>query len=83
MIKELGQITDEVIEGWAGKFDKREIGYFCKECGSQIMQITCYVSIHDNRFSVCAGGGDVMKINYPYCPQCDGETEYARACYHG
>ncbi|GAI80065.1 unnamed protein product, partial [marine sediment metagenome] len=66
----LGQITDEIIDGWidgwAERFEKRDGGHYCKECGSQVMQTTCYVSIHLKMFEpACAGSGKVEKINYP------------------
>jgi len=79
----LGQITDEIINGWAERYDQRDGGLYCKECGSQIMQTTCYVSIHLKAFEPsCAGPGEVKRINYPFCPKCDGQIEYAQACYH-
>jgi len=79
----LGQITDEIINGWAEKYDLRDGDFYCKKCGSQIMQTTCHVSIHLKAFEpACAGPGEVKRINYPFCPKCDGEIEYAQACYH-
>jgi len=81
-VKHLGQITDEIIDSWEEKFEKRSDGFYCKQCGSQIMQTTCHVSIHTKLFSQCAGSGEVKTINYPFCPKCDGEIEYVTACYH-
>jgi hypothetical protein len=79
----LGQITDDIIDSWADRFEKREDGYYCRDCGSQVMQTTCHVSIHLKEFEPkCAGPGEVKKINYPYCPKCDGDIDFARACYH-
>ena len=83
VVKYLGQITDEIIDRWEKKYEKRDNGFFCKTCGSQIMQVTCFVSIHSKLFEpTCAGSGEVQKINYPFCPKCDGDIEYAQACYH-
>ena len=30
---ELGQITEDTIFNWMGKYEKREDGYYCKQCG--------------------------------------------------
>jgi len=81
-ILELGQITEEIINGWAEKYEKRAKYHYCKKCGSRIKQTTCYVSIHFKEFKECAGPGRVVHINYPYCPKCDGKIDYAQACYH-
>lgn len=82
-VKHIGQITQETVDSWGKRFEKRDSGYYCKECGSQIMQVTCHVSMHMKIFDpACAGGGEVRKINYPFCPKCDGEIEYVTACYH-
>lgn len=82
-VVELGQITEEIINSWPEKYEKRAKYSYCKTCGSRIKQTTCHVSIHIKEFEpVCAGPGEVVKINYPYCPQCDGDIDYATACYH-
>lgn len=82
-IKQLGQITEEIIDNWANQYEKRNGAYYCKKCGHQIMQCACHVSIHLKVFEPsCAGPGKVERINYPYCPKCDGDIEYAQACYH-
>lgn len=79
----LGQITQEIVNSWEKRFEKRDGLFYCKECGSQIMQTTCYVSIHLKEFEPsCAGGGEVKTINYPFCPKCDGDIDYVSACYH-
>lgn len=79
----LGQITPEIINSWSEKYEKRDGAFYCKKCGSQILQTTCYVSIHLRVFEPsCAGPGKVQQINYPFCPKCDGEIEYAQACFH-
>ncbi len=82
-VKELGQITEEIVSGWLTKYNKGGLKYFCKNCGWPIRQTTCYVSLHLRFFEPChAGPGKVIKINYPYCPNCDGEIDYATACFH-
>lgn len=82
-VKHLGQITEETIAIWENKYEKRDGGFYCKNCGTQIKQVTCFVSIHLKAFEPkCAGDGRVCKINYPFCPKCDGELEYVTACYH-
>ena len=79
----LGQITQEIVDSWLEKYDKGDDAFYCKECGSQIMQCTCHVSMHLKLFEpACAGPGEVKTINYPYCPKCDGKIEYAQACFH-
>ena len=83
MVRHLGQITDEIIEGWSDQFEKRNGGYFCQKCASQIRQVIYYVSIHLKDFEpICGGPGMVKKLNYPFCPQCDAGLEYVTACYH-
>lgn len=80
---QLGKITEKIINSWWQKYEKREDGYYCKDCGSKIQQTTCYVSIHLKIFEpACAGPGRVVNLNYPYCPKCDGEIDFAQACYH-
>jgi hypothetical protein len=80
---ELGQITEEIINSWVEKYERREDGYYCRTCGSRIQMTTCYVSIHLKLFEpACAGPGRVARIRYPYCPKCDGEIDFVRACYH-
>lgn len=82
-VKELGQISNQMIKGWWYEYEKAEDGFICKRCRSQILQTTCYVSIHLKEFEpLHAGPGRVVKINYPYCPKCDGELDYAMACFH-
>jgi hypothetical protein len=82
-VRHLGQITDEIVDSWVNQFEKRNSSFYCKKCGDQIMQTTCYVSVHWKLFDpTCAGGGEVKKINYPFCPKCDGAIEYTTACYH-
>lgn len=83
-ILNIGRLNDNLINRWGAKFDKGEDGFFyCKVCGSEIMQTTCYVSIHTKLFEPqCVGSGRVEHINYPYCPKCDGSIDYVRACYH-
>lgn len=80
---DLGQITEETVEGWAEKYDKQGDGYYCRKCGAQIQATICYVSIHVKIFEPeHAGPGRVVRINYPYCPKCDGDPGLVRACYH-
>lgn len=82
-IKRLGQITQEIVNSWQERYDKKDGLFYCKECGSQVMQTTCYVSLHLKMFEpTCAGTGEVKNINYPFCPKCDGGLEYVTACYH-
>lgn len=83
VVTELGQITDDIIQSWLEKYEHREDGYYCKQCGSKILQTVCYVSLHATEFEPAhAGPGSVVNINYPYCPNCDGEVDHAMACYH-
>lgn len=82
-VVELGQISKQIIGAWWYKYEKTKKGFRCRKCRSQILQTTCHVSIHLKEFEPsCAGPGKVVKINYPYCPKCDGKIDYARACYH-
>lgn len=83
MIKNLGKITDEIIDNWAKKYEQKEGGLYCKKCDGQIVQATCFVSVHIKEFEpVCAGPGRVSRIKFPFCPKCDGDIEHATACYH-
>jgi len=74
--------ANEFLHKRQKSFEKTENGYKCKECGSTIMQTTLYVSIHDSRFSACAGSGEVQRVNFPFCPQCEGEPSIVRGCVH-
>ena len=56
--------------------------HICKTCGSTIQQVICYVSVHDARFSGCAGSGEVQQIPLPYCPKCEGEPKNTSTCVH-
>lgn len=82
-IAELGQLTEEIINSWPQKYEETKNGYCCKKCRSRILQTTCHVSIHAKEFEPSHAGSDkVVKINYPYCPKCDGKLDYATACFH-
>jgi hypothetical protein len=82
-IKELGEITEEIIGSWWQKYERTKKGFRCPDCHSKIMQTTCYVSLHALEFEPQhAGPGRVVHINYPYCPKCDGKLEYVTACFH-
>jgi hypothetical protein len=82
-VAELGQISLQIIESWWFKYEKAKKGFRCQECHSRILQTTCHVSIHIKEFEPAhTGPGRVVKINYPYCPKCDGKLDYAQACYH-
>lgn len=77
--------ANEFMEKRNEKYIKDTDLYKCPGCGSAIMQTTLFISIHDQRFSgMCAGGGEVQKINYAYCPQCEPDipNETLRACVH-
>jgi hypothetical protein len=83
IVKELGQISDQIIRSWGNKYEKTEADFICSKCRSRILQTICYVSIHLKEFEpLHAGPGRVVKINYPYCPKCDGELDHATACFH-
>lgn len=82
---ELGQIkiTEDTILKWMAKYEKKGADHYCKQCGSLIQQTTCYVSVHLKAFEPSHDGpGKVIHVNYPYCPKCDGEIDYATACFH-
>ena len=82
-VKHLGQITDKIIDGWEKRYNRINGHHYCRQCGSLIKQVTCYVSIHSTLFEpTCAGTGKVRKINYPFCPECEGDIEHVTACYH-
>ena len=81
--RHLGQITKEIIKGWADQYDQKDGKYYCPKCDSRIKQVTCYVSLHLRVLEPgCAGPGKVKQINYPFCPTCDGNIEHVTACYH-
>ena len=81
--KHLGRIDNNIIDSWGEEFEKRDGYFYCRKCGSQIMQTTCYMSIHDKLFEPkCVGGGEVRKVNCPYCLKCDGDIDYVTACCH-
>jgi len=75
--------ANDFLDKRACGYDKADDGYKCRVCSGTIMQTTLYISIHDTIFKgVCAGGGSVRKVPYPYCPACDGEPKILRACIH-
>lgn len=44
----------------------------CKDCGSRILCVNCYISHHSEEFEgTCAGNGEVTQMLIPYCPHCD------------
>ena len=58
-------------------------GYRCKNCGSEVLQTTLYVSVHSSEFGdSCAGSGKVVKVPLPYCPKCEGEPKNFTTCIH-
>jgi len=58
-------------------------GFKCKECGAQIQQTTCFVSVHNNQFgNMCAGSGKVKQLPLPYCPSCEGVPTRTSTCVH-
>ena len=64
-------------------YEKKGDGYVCKKCGSEILQETCYVSLHDARFGgKCAGSGEVKQIPLPFCPKCEGRPKRTHTCTH-
>lgn len=83
VVKNLGQITDEIVTNWQYRYELKDGNYYCSKCGSAIMQTRCFVSIHLKAFgSTCAGPGHVEHINFPFCPVCDGDIDHVTACYH-
>jgi hypothetical protein len=40
-----------------------------------------FFSIHDARFSQCAGAGKVLRLAVPYCPKCESRPEET-SCIH-
>jgi hypothetical protein len=56
--------------------------YKCRKCGTDIQQTTCYVSIHNKLFSICADSGRVICQPLPYCPTCEGAPKNIRTCVH-
>ena len=73
-VLDLGQIDMETINAWGHQYKKTRKGFRCRQCRSLIRQTICYVSIHLKQFgSYHAGPGRVVRINYPYCPKCDGK----------
>lgn len=63
------------------KSDNTE-GMICEKCGTEIQQTTCFVSIHDKRFSGCTGDGEVRRVPLPYCPKCEGIPKRTSTCIH-
>lgn len=78
------EAANQFLSERAEEYVKVDDGYKCKDCEDTIMQTTLFISIHDNRFDVCAGGGEVRCVDYLYCPNCDGDLsdETLRACVH-
>jgi len=78
---EANEFLDNHNKRWVRSVDTN--CYRCPSCDGVVMQTTLYVSVHDIRFEgMCAGGGEVRRVNYSYCPNCDGEPKILRACVH-
>ena len=52
-------------------------------CGTMIRTKTVYVSVHNSPFpdSPCAGSGQCVVVEIPYCPVCESEPD-ERGCLH-
>jgi len=74
--------ANKLLDDRQKSYEKTEDGYRCRTCGERIMQTTLYISIHIKEFKTCAGPGRVLTVNFPYCPNCEGEPRTARACVH-
>ncbi len=58
--------------------------YRCPNCGETILAVPAFISLHSTLFSGCVGGGEVRKLQFPYCPNCDERPPNGeiRGCIH-
>lgn len=45
--------------------------WLCKKCGACIVSEEVFFSVHDSRFSICSGFGEVRKVPIPFCRVCE------------
>jgi len=76
--EEFNALVDAVFQ----TFKKDGEKWICPNCGSVILQKTAFVSVHDSRFSICAGSGKVIRTAIPYCPKCEPTID-AKAALSG
>lgn len=72
--KDWNKRMDEETKRIAENFEKKNDGtsdWVCKRCGGDVLAATEAHSIHFLEMPG-AGGGEVRKYEYPYCPKCDG-----------
>jgi len=59
-----------------------EGGIVCVKCGARILYKSAVLSLHAIEFGDgCAGWGQVMEMDIPYCPTCEPEPELS-GCIH-
>lgn len=65
------------------RYTKSTGGRVCKKCGSRILQVAGFASVHAVEFGDhCAGDGDVKRFPLPYCPNCEGKPTETSTCIH-
>lgn len=70
-----------VGEHAAEHYTRVNSGYKCNACGEGIRSVTTYITLHLQVFSTCAGPGQVVKVDLPYCPKCE-PTPDTFGCVH-
>ncbi len=57
-------------------------GWICKSCGSHVQSTRSFVSVHDAMWPECAGRGQFINPELPYCPKCEGKPTKVSTCVH-
>ena len=79
----------ETPEQWSDRLEnylleratpKEDGGYKCDNCGGNIQQIECFISMHYRIFTTCTGG-EVKIIPVPYCSVCEKKPD-DHGCLH-
>ncbi|MBI3572827.1 MAG: hypothetical protein HY092_01340 [Candidatus Kerfeldbacteria bacterium] len=56
---------------------------YCRNCGSEVIYVRCYVSLHATELQDCAGTGEVEHIGLEFCEKCETiPTDIVRSCTH-
>jgi len=67
----ISQMAERIEKKVEEKYEEQEDGsYACKTCGSEIIQVSKQVPVHDEPTSF-SGSGNVKTINVHFCPECE------------
>lgn len=81
------KMSPDAFSTWLGKERTRRYAKLsgrmvCRKCGVPVVLVACYLSIHYDGWSVCAGGGQVEKLDLEFCPNCEDVPASVSSCVH-